>query len=88
MWSAGPQPVTTISQQQFESLRPYPADGTLISTTNDGRVYEIAGGAPLYVSNWSAIGGARSVVAVDGWDVANVGNPPRTCANTRPTALW
>ncbi len=76
-WNAvgGPQAVTTISQQQFESLRPYPADGTLVSTTNDGRVYEIAGGAPLYVSSWSAIGGARPAIAIDGWDVANPGNP-------------
>jgi hypothetical protein len=76
-WNAvgGPQPVTTISQQQFDSLRPYPADGTLVNTTNDGRVYEFAGGAPLYVSSWSAIGGPKATIPIDGWDVANPGNP-------------
>ncbi len=76
-WNAvgGPQPVTAISQQQFDSLRPYPADGTLVNTTNDGRVYVFAGGAPLYVSSWSAIGGPNSTIPIDGWDVANPGNP-------------
>jgi cell wall-associated NlpC family hydrolase len=81
-WGAvgGPQPVTAISQQQFDALRPYPADGTLVNTTNDGRVYEFAGGAPLYVSSWSAIGGPKSTIPIDGWDVANPGNP---AANVR-----
>jgi cell wall-associated NlpC family hydrolase/uncharacterized protein YbaR (Trm112 family) len=76
-WNAvgGPQSVTTISQQQFDSLRPYPADGTVVNTTNDGRVYVFAGGAPLYVSSWAGIGGERSAIPIDGWDVANPGNP-------------
>ncbi|MBS1862885.1 MAG: C40 family peptidase [Actinobacteria bacterium] len=76
-WNAvgGPQPVTAISQQQFDSLRPYPADGTLVNTTNDGRVYVFAGGSPLYVSSWSALGGPKSTIPIDGWDVANPGNP-------------
>ncbi len=76
-WNAvgGPQPVTAISQQQFDSLRPYPVDGTIVNTTNDGRVYEFVGGAPLYVSSWDAIGGPRSSIPIDGWDVANPGNP-------------
>ncbi|HEX8753209.1 MAG TPA: NlpC/P60 family protein [Solirubrobacterales bacterium] len=82
-WSAvgGPKPVTAISQAQFDSLRPYPADGTLVNTTNDGRVYVIAGGAPLYVSNWSGIGGPKPSISIDGWDVANTANP---AAHLRP----
>ena len=52
-----------------------PADGTLISTVQDGRVYRIAGGASLYVSTWSAVGGPQPTVAVDQWDVDNTSNP-------------
>src|SRR5579862_8654741 len=67
----GPQPTVALSAAQWNSLRPYPADGTLISTTQDGRVYRIAGGAPLYVSTWNAVGGPQPSVAVDQWDVDN-----------------
>ena len=55
--------------------RPYPADGTLISNSTDGRVYVVAGGAPLYVSNWGAIGGPRGVTTVDKWAIDNPENP-------------
>ena len=66
-WNAvgGPQPTTALSNAQFAALPQYPADGSLISSTATGMVYEIAGGAPLYVSNWNAIGGARPSVGVD-----------------------
>jgi hypothetical protein len=47
----------------------------LISSVATGMVYEIAGGAPLYVSNWAAIGGARSSVGIDQWDLDNISNP-------------
>jgi hypothetical protein len=86
-WSAfgGSQPYTVISQQQFNALRPYPADGTFISSTSDGRVYEIAGGAPEYVSAADANKvpgwGSRPVVGVDQWDIANTSNP---AAHLRP----
>lgn len=71
----GPQPVSVISQQQFDALRPVPADGTFISTLQDGRVYRVAGGAPLYVSSWSAFGGPQPSVGVDQWDVDNTADP-------------
>ena len=76
-WAAvgGPQPYTIVSQQQFDSLRAYPGDGTFIATSGDGRVYEIAGGAPLYVSNWATVGGAKPTVGVDRWDVDNISDP-------------
>jgi hypothetical protein len=35
----------------------YP-DGTFVQVNETGQVYRIAGGAPLYVSTWSAFGGA------------------------------
>jgi protein gp37 len=49
----------------WDHLHQYPADGTLVS--GNGDIYVIAGGAPLYVSNWAQIGGSsgRSVTVVD-----------------------
>jgi hypothetical protein len=38
------------------------SNGSLIS--NNGMVYRIAGGAPTYISSWSAIGGAQPTTAV------------------------
>ena len=79
----GVQPYVTIDQWDLDHagnspaahLRAYPADGTLVATSGDGRVYEIAGGAPLYVSNWNAIGGARPSTGIDQWDVNHPENP-------------
>jgi hypothetical protein len=42
----------------------YPADGTFVSV-NAGYVYRFAGGAPLYVSNWAAVGGSQPSTLVD-----------------------
>ena len=48
----GPQPTTPISMAQLDALPTVPRDGTLISAQPSGRVFIVAGGAPLYVSNW------------------------------------
>src|SRR5665213_1685602 len=83
-WAAigGARSVTEIDQWDIDNasnpaahLNAVPADGTLVASGATGMVYEIAGGAPLYVSNWAAIGGARSVVGIDQWDIDNIGNP-------------
>jgi cell wall-associated NlpC family hydrolase len=80
-WNAfgGSQPYTVISQEQFNALRAFPADGTLISSTATGRAYEIAGGAPEYISAADASSvpgwGSRPVLGVDQWDLDNTANP-------------
>ncbi len=68
----GPQPTTGLTAQQFNALAPYPADGTTVSA-RDGAVYVFTGGAPLYVSNWAAIGGARPSIKVDQWTLDRAG---------------
>ncbi|NMM23587.1 MAG: hypothetical protein HHJ11_08835, partial [Phycicoccus sp.] len=55
-------------------VRKYPLDGTFISNTADGRVYRVAGGAPLYVSSWAHLGGAQATTSLDPWEFANYGN--------------
>jgi murein DD-endopeptidase MepM/ murein hydrolase activator NlpD len=62
-WAAvgGAHTVNTITQQQFESLNSVPAPGTIVNAvTSTGKEYGafvIAGGAPLWISKWSAVGG-------------------------------
>jgi len=52
-------------------IRRFPADGTFISNTADGRVYRVAGGAPLYVSTWDHVGGAQATTALDPYEFSN-----------------
>jgi hypothetical protein len=70
----GPQPVAVLTQQQFDSLNPVPADRTFLTTTT-GAIYRIAGGAPIPVSSWSVFGGVRPAVTIDQWDIDNIINP-------------
>jgi hypothetical protein len=81
-WSAfgGPQPTVDIDQAPIDNaglggvwshLRYVPVDGTLISSTMTGEVYRVAGGAPMYVSTWSALGGPQPTVGVDQAAIAN-----------------
>jgi hypothetical protein len=66
-------PPTVITQQQYDSLNPVPANGTFL-TTSTGAVYRVAGGAPMYISDPAAFG-AIAPLLVDQWDIDNVGNP-------------
>ncbi|MGO9898817.1 MAG: CHAP domain-containing protein [Solirubrobacteraceae bacterium] len=81
-WAAvgGPQPTTSLSDAQFAALPQYPADGTFLNTST-GPVYRVAGGAPMFVSNWSAVGGPQPSVTIDEWDIDNISNP---AAHLRP----
>jgi surface antigen len=74
-WSAfgGPQPTTTLTDQQWASLPQFPADGTFITGAQRGEVYRIAGGAPVYVSTWSAFGGQQPTMSIDVAAIDNAG---------------
>jgi Peptidase family M23 len=71
----GGQPVTDVSFERLNAMRPWPADGTFIHTNQNGAVYRIAGGAPIYVSTWSAYGGPQPTVGIDKWAVDNITHP-------------
>lgn len=66
------QPLTAISAATLAAMPTYPADGTFLTGT-DGRVYRVAGGAPLYVSTWASFGGSQPTVVVDAAAIANAG---------------
>jgi hypothetical protein len=85
-WSAfgGPQPVTVVDDAaldaggqggQFRHVRRNPVDGTFVVGGRRGEVYRFAGGAPIYVSQWSAFGGPQPVTVVDdaALDLAGLG---------------
>ena len=73
-WSAlGAQPISAISQQEFDLFNRVPADGTLVKDSN-GVIYRVAGGAPLFVGDPSVLGGLQPVT-IDQWDVANLADP-------------
>ena len=74
-WSdiGGAQTYTVITQQQFDSLNPVPANGTFL-TTGSGVVYRVAGGAPMYVNDPAQFG-PIAPLPVDAWDIENAGNP-------------
>jgi len=75
-WSqlGGQQPVKMVSAQQFAALRPFPSDGTFLTTTG-GNSYRIAGGAPIAVGNSALFGDVQPSVTVDRWDLTNISNP-------------
>jgi hypothetical protein len=64
-WKGKAQPVHTVTQAQFNTLRARPADGTYIRALPSTRVYRVAGGSALWVSTWNAVGGRGSPTDVD-----------------------
>lgn len=71
-WSVvgGPRSVFTIDEwsiSQRYHLRPYPVDGSIVRGSNSGRIYILAGGTPLYLTNWSLLGGPKPYQTIDDW---------------------
>ncbi|NHC13508.1 hypothetical protein [Motilibacter deserti] len=62
---------TNVSQAEFDTLPKRPADGALVLSSS-GEVFVFAGGAPIYLSSWDAIGGYRSdYTRVDNYALVN-----------------
>ncbi|MTD14132.1 hypothetical protein GIS00_09260 [Nakamurella sp. YIM 132087] len=66
-----PSAVTKAGTGRWANLSFRPADGTFVRAA--GKVYRIAGGAPLYVSSWAAVGTTGSPVTIDPLTVTNGG---------------
>jgi surface antigen len=75
-WTAfgGAKPAITIDQVaidnagtggRYNRLLARPAEGTFLRGAQRGEVYRMAGGAPVFVSTWTAFGGAKPTVTVD-----------------------
>lgn len=83
-WSAigGSQPSITVDlaalhqaggAAPWNHVRMHPADGTFVIAGI--HVYRFAGGAPIYVSDWAAVGGQQPATRVDPAALANGSGP-------------
>jgi surface antigen len=70
----GVKPFVTVDQVaidragtggHYNRLSAKPADGTFVRGAQRGEIYRVAGGAPVYVSTWTAFGGVKPFVTVD-----------------------
>ena len=71
----GSHPYSVVSEQEFSALPQAPANGTFLRDAGSGGIWEVAGGAPLYVSSCANLGGCNGAINVDLWDIQNAGNP-------------
>jgi hypothetical protein len=55
-------------------LRMLPPDGTFLLVAQTGRVYRVAGDAPIPVTAWSVFGGIQPATTIDAWDVLHPAN--------------
>lgn len=69
----GVKSIKTLTTAQWNALRKVPADGTFVTAGSSGVVYRIAGGAPIYVSNWSRFGGRKATIQVDAAAISHAG---------------
>ena len=87
-WTAfgGAQPTVTVDQvaidqagtsARYNRLLAKPADGTFLRGAQRGEIYRMAGGAPVYVSSWTAFGGAKPTTTVDQVAVDKAGSATR-----------
>ncbi len=58
---------------QWAALPATPRNGTLVVDNSTRRVYEIAGGAPEFVSSFAAVGGPRASIQIDPAAVSHAG---------------
>ena len=75
-WAAVGDRKTTlkIDVSIFYRLADYPKDGTFVRAS-DGRCYRFVGGAPFYISTWSAYGGAQKALLIDAAAITHAGAP-------------
>jgi surface antigen len=66
-WTAigGVKATHLLSSTSLASLPVLPANGTFIRGGQRGEVYRVVGGAPIFVSTWSAFGGPQPYTTVD-----------------------
>ena len=68
-----PAAITKAGTGRWGNLRVTPADGTFIRDITGGQVYRVEGSAPIYVSTWTAFGGAQPYVDIDPVAITNAG---------------
>lgn len=87
--------LSAIQAGVWDHLRQYPADGTFIAGRtpghpDNGSVYIVAGGAPIYLSSYDHVGGDPGTTGVDLSAALSAGRAESgtTCATDRSTARF
>ncbi|MEO7746644.1 MAG: hypothetical protein ABIV05_10515 [Actinomycetota bacterium] len=65
--------VALTSAQYSAVSRSRIRDGELINTLQDHAVYRMVGGAPIYVSSWTAVGGVQPTIGIDAANLRHAG---------------
>lgn len=67
-WWMGDPTGSAVSLENFDALANSGseslANGSFVQVSGSPEIFEIAGGAPLYVSNWAAVGGSQPVTTI------------------------
>lgn len=73
-WEAvgGFQSYRTLSDSEFAALPAVPRDG-IFMLGSDGTIYRVAGGAPIPVTDWVAVGGNQPFTRIDIEAIRNAG---------------
>jgi surface antigen len=78
-WAAfGKTPTGLVNSVQWKKLPMIPKDGTFIQGATSKKIYRIVGGAPIYISSWTVVGGKQAVVAVPDATIASAITAPAT----------
>ena len=72
----------------YSNMTAVPRNGTFIRDAKAGTVYRMAGGAPLVITSWPALGGMKPTILVDPAAIAHGGGTGAwsTCTSIRPLA--
>ena len=65
--------MTTLDASTWNGLRTVPADGTFLRAGTGGIIFRIAGGAPIRVNSWAAVGGTHPYTTVDPVAITDAG---------------
>ncbi len=69
----GKKPSGLISAKKWATLSTYPKDGTFLTAEPSGKIYEVVGGSPIYISSWDEVGGVQPSVTVSDTNIAEAG---------------
>jgi hypothetical protein len=62
-----------LTEPPYGNLRHRPADGTFLRTVQDGRVYRVQDGNPVYLTSWTPYGGIQPYVDIDQLAIQHAG---------------
>ena len=63
--------LTNVTQATINAMPQYPANGTFVQDYSTSNLWEVVGGALMYVTSWSNVGGTHPYVIVSDWAITH-----------------